>query len=172
MEAYGLTRLATLDGLAEEEVIRACSTRIRRSHRLRSYGPAISVVFEAADRTVRDHPNKGSGQGIPRSGGLFGRNKEPTYDFDAEGADDERTPLVGTVRTPRRYARRITSSNGGASIDEYYGVRRESRCRKLGGAVLGVCIFAVVILSAVAFLVMSNRPMYDVYLGTDRERLG
>lgn len=110
-------------------------------------------------------PLPGSGQGTPRStGGLFGRNKEPSYDFDAEGADDERTPLVGTVRTPRRYPRRLNSSNGAPSIDEYYGVRRESRCRKLGGAVLGICIFAVVILSAVAFLVMSNRPMYDVHI--------
>ena len=112
-------------------------------------------------------PQQASGQGTPRStGGLFGRNKEPSYDFDAEGAaDDERTPLVGTVRTPRRYPRRINSSNtGSGSIDEYYGVRRQSRCRRLGGAVLGICIFAVVVLSAIAFLVLSNRPMYDVQL--------
>lgn len=109
-------------------------------------------------------PQQGSGLGTPRSGGgLFGRNKEPSYDFDAEGADDERTPLVGTVRTPRRSARRANDSNP-ASIDEYYGVRRESRCRKLGGAVLGICILAVVVLSAIAFLVMSNRPMNDVHL--------
>lgn len=96
-----------------------------------------------------------------RSSGLFGKKKEPSFDFDAEGGDDERTPLVGTIRTPRsgRLPRRMNSS---PSIDEYYGVRRQSRCGRFGGCLLGLVVFTAVILSAVAFLVMSNRPMYEV----------
>lgn len=96
-----------------------------------------------------------------RASGLFGRKQEPSFDFDAEGGDDERTPLVGTVRTARngRLPRRISHAN---SIDEYYGVRRTSRCGRFGGCMLGFVVFAAVVLSAIAFLVMSNRPMYDV----------
>ncbi|KAK3706178.1 Vacuolar inheritance and morphology protein [Vermiconidia calcicola] len=99
-----------------------------------------------------------------RSSGLFGKKQEPSsFDFDAEGGDDERTPLMGTVRTPRggRLPRRITNTSN-HSIDEYYGVRRQPRCGRFGGCLLGFIVFAAVILSAVAFLVMSNRPMYDV----------
>ena len=99
-----------------------------------------------------------------RSSGLFGKKQEPSsFDFDAEGGDDERTPLMGTVRTPRgaRLPRRITNTSN-HSIDEYYGVRRQPRCGRFGGCLLGFIVFAAVILSAVAFLVMSNRPMYEV----------
>lgn len=109
----------------------------------------------------RDSPRSYQQQ---RSIGLFaGKKQEPSFDMDADGADDERTPLFGTVRTPRsgRLPRRINSSSG-HSIDEYYGVRRHSRCGRVGGCVLGLVVFAAVILSALAFLVMSNRPMYDV----------
>lgn len=100
-----------------------------------------------------------------RTSGLFGKKTEPSYDFDAEGDDDERTPLVGTVRTPRngRLPRRI-SARSANEIDSYYGVRRHSRCGRFGGCMLGFVVFAAVILSAVAFLVMSNRPMYDVQI--------
>ncbi|KAK5168978.1 Vacuolar inheritance and morphology protein [Saxophila tyrrhenica] len=97
-----------------------------------------------------------------RMSGLFGKKQEPSsFDFDAEGGDDERTPLVGTVRTPRngRLPRRI-SSHG--AIDPYYGVRRHSRFGRFGGCMLGFVVFAAAILSAIAFLVMSNRPMYEV----------
>lgn len=98
-----------------------------------------------------------------RMSGLFGRKQEPSFDFDAEGGDDERTPLVGTVRTPRngRLPRRIGSQNGNV-IDEYYGVRRQPRFGRFSGCMLGFVVFAAAILSAIAFLVMSNRPLNNV----------
>ena len=100
--------------------------------------------------------NKGSGL-------LFGRKKDSSYDFDGEIGDDERTPLIGSVRTPRsaRYPRRMGSSNAN-SIDEYYGVRRHSRFGKCGGFFIGVLVIGATFLTAIAFLVMSNRAMYDV----------
>ncbi|KAK0875038.1 Vacuolar inheritance and morphology protein [Friedmanniomyces endolithicus] len=99
-----------------------------------------------------------------RPSGLFSGRKTEQWDFDGEGADDERTPLVGTVRTPRGVARhrRLESGDTVQTIDEYYGVRREPRFGRFGGCLLGLCVLTAVILSAVAFLVMSNRPMYDV----------
>ncbi|KAK0271106.1 Vacuolar inheritance and morphology protein [Friedmanniomyces endolithicus] len=99
-----------------------------------------------------------------RPSGLFSGRKTEQWDFDGEGADDERTPLVGTVRTARGVARhrRLESGDTVQTIDEYYGVRREPRFGRFGGCLLGLCVLTAVILSAVAFLVMSNRPMYNV----------
>ncbi|KAI7360891.1 hypothetical protein KC354_g8506 [Hortaea werneckii] len=106
---------------------------------------------------------------------LFGgasRNQENSYDFDGEGADDERTPLVGTVRhTSRGSALRgphgRIQSGSVRSIDEFYSpsdARRRRRlcCGGFGGCVLGFAVVIAVLLSAVGFLIMSNRPMYDV----------
>ncbi|KAI6840562.1 hypothetical protein KC342_g2809 [Hortaea werneckii] len=106
---------------------------------------------------------------------LFGgasRKQENSYDFDGEGADDERTPLVGTVRhTSRGSALRgphgRIQSGSVRSIDEFYSpsdARRRRRlcCGGFGGCVLGFAVVIAVLLSAVGFLIMSNRPMYDV----------
>ena len=113
--------------------------------------------------TRRSRPNSprtpNDGQPI-RSSGLFGRKNETSYDMYADGDVDERAPLVGTVRTPRSRAPRRRESD--YSIDEYYGVRRYSRCGKHGSTVMVVVLIAAVLLSAVGFLVMSNRPMYDL----------
>jgi hypothetical protein len=94
-----------------------------------------------------------------------GRRKDNSFDFDGEGADDERTPLMGTVRTPRSSRHGHSNLHSGAnSIDEYYSVRQRSRCGRLGGCMFGLAVFVAVVLSAVAFLVMSNRPMYDLQI--------
>ena len=47
-------------------------------------------------------------------------------------------------------------------MDDYYSNRQRSRCGRLGGCMFGFAVFVAVVLSAVAFLVMSNRPMYDL----------
>lgn len=99
---------------------------------------------------------------------VFGRKKDAGFELDAEGADDERTPLMGTIRAQRsaRHGSRANAGGGGSSrassIDEFYGVRSHGRCGKLGGCLLGVLVFAIVVLSTVAFLVVSNRPLTDV----------
>ncbi|KAK5135764.1 hypothetical protein LTR08_004750 [Meristemomyces frigidus] len=101
-----------------------------------------------------------------RPSGLFGRKQEHSFDFDGEGADDERTPLVGTIRTPRSGTRSSRRNPSGSvrSIDEYYGVEEHSRCGRFGGCMLGLFVLIVVILSAIAFFFMSNRPMYGVQI--------
>ncbi|KXL47799.1 hypothetical protein M433DRAFT_60344 [Acidomyces richmondensis BFW] len=95
--------------------------------------------------------------------GLFGR-KEQSFDFDAEGADDERTPLIGTVRAPRsaRHARRLHTDNTVRNMDDHYRTQPRSRWSRFNGCLLGFFVIIAVVLSAVAFLAMSNRPMYDV----------
>lgn len=159
-----------------------------RSHQPRHYGrfgrggshasmfdPDSPFTQASKLRTSHLHPRH-SRPSSPRSpqsmnvnsrspaGGLFsGRKNGTSFDFDAEGADDERTPLVGSVRARRsgRMPSSRVNSGSARSIDEYYGVRRRSRCGRFSGCVLGSIVFAMVMISAVAFLVMSNRPMYD-----------
>ncbi|GAB7324668.1 hypothetical protein MBLNU13_g08542t2 [Cladosporium sp. NU13] len=103
--------------------------------------------------------NRASGPAL-----FSGRRKDNSFDFDGEGADDERTPLMGTVRTPRssRHGHSHLHSSAGNSMDDYYSNRQRSRCGRLGGCMFGFAVFVAVVLSAVAFLVMSNRPMYDL----------
>ncbi|KAK3672195.1 Vacuolar inheritance and morphology protein [Recurvomyces mirabilis] len=104
--------------------------------------------------------------GQQRPSALFnGHKAEHSFDFDGEGADDERTPLVGTVRATRNRGHARNLSDSVRSIDEYYSIRSQrSWCGRLGGCVIGICVFLAVILSAVAFLIMSNRPLYEVQI--------
>ena len=51
------------------------------------------------------------------------------YDFDGEGADDERTPLVGTVR-----ARRSRRAAGRGMYDDFYPSREPGFCSRFAGA--------------------------------------
>lgn len=112
--------------------------------------------------TSRPGTPKSGQSGQYRPSGLFGqKNDLSQYDFEGEGADDERTPLVGTVRTSRsgRNPRRFHSESM-HSID-YYGVQDRSRLSRFGGCLFGFMVFVLVILGAVGFLVMSNKPLYN-----------
>ncbi|KEQ99634.1 hypothetical protein AUEXF2481DRAFT_35550 [Aureobasidium subglaciale EXF-2481] len=103
-----------------------------------------------------------------RPSGLFGkRNDNSQYDFEGEGADDERTPMLGSVRTPRSqrtYGRRYNSDNSMRSID-YYGVREpRSRFSRVGGLVLGLLVVMMVTMGAVGLLVMFNKPLTNFHV--------
>lgn len=81
------------------------------------------------------------------------------YDFDGEGADDERAPLIGTVRTPRnRHLRRGQNR----PYENIYNIQQTSWLGRFGGCLLGSLIVIMVALGAVSFLFMSNRGLYDV----------
>ncbi|KAL1310759.1 hypothetical protein AAFC00_001011 [Neodothiora populina] len=102
---------------------------------------------------------------------LLGRKN----DMDLEGGegDDERTPLVGTVRTlrsSRLHARRYNTDSL-RSHQSYYdsphhahslssGSSSSSRLSRFGGCLFGLVVFILVVLGAVGFLVMSNKPLY------------
>lgn len=97
---------------------------------------------------------------------LSGSKKQEPYDFDAEqNADDERTPLVGTVRTPRRYMQhhRFAGSISQHSVDDYDDNRGRWCCSgRLGACLLTTLVVIMVIISAMGFVFASNRPLYDV----------
>jgi hypothetical protein len=99
---------------------------------------------------------------------LFGRKTDNSqYDFEGEGADDERTPMLGSVRTPRsqrNYGRRLNSDNSMRSID-YYGVREpRSRFSRVGGFILGLLVVMMVTMGAVGLLVMFNKPLTNFHV--------
>ncbi|PNS17512.1 Vacuolar segregation protein 7 [Sphaceloma murrayae] len=81
------------------------------------------------------------------------------YDFDDAGDDgsDERTPLVGTVRTPRRYQRRREREQSGI-----YNLRQNGMGGRWGGCVLGFVFVLFVIVGAVGMLFMSNKALEEV----------
>ncbi|KAF4548893.1 Vacuolar segregation subunit 7-like protein [Elsinoe fawcettii] len=82
------------------------------------------------------------------------------YDFDDAGEEgsDERTPLVGTVRTPRRYQRRRERHDAGG----IYNLRNEGWLGRFGGCFLGLFVVMLVIAGAVGVLFMSNRSLEEV----------
>lgn len=101
---------------------------------------------------------------------LFGKRND--LDIEGEG-DDERTPLVGTVRTPRsarlhgrRYATDSLRSNPSYYDSPHHAhslssrSSSSSRLSRFGGFLFGLVIFILVVLGAVGFLVMSNKPLY------------
>ncbi|WPH00500.1 Hypothetical protein R9X50_00332900 [Acrodontium crateriforme] len=112
------------------------------------------------------HSFQNQQQRAPGDQGIFGRKAEQSFDFDGEGADDERTPLVGSVRTARGGRnRRLHSSGGPRAMDEFYVVHQRSKFSGfVRGCLLGVSVLIGVIICAILFLVFWNRPLYDVHV--------
>ncbi|KAL2802420.1 vacuolar segregation subunit 7-domain-containing protein [Aspergillus granulosus] len=103
----------------------------------------------------RTNPNYRTINSYKKAGEVYG------YDFDAEGADDERTPLVGSPRQTRsRGARRPNS----ASIRqmEYMQQRHRSCVSRYGACVLISLLFFLLVSGGVSFLVAITKPLVDV----------
>ncbi|KAF2862222.1 hypothetical protein K470DRAFT_213418 [Piedraia hortae CBS 480.64] len=114
--------------------------------------------FTQATKSRSTHTLRPSRPPSPRSPSgqqrvsLFSR-KDNLFDFDPEACDDERTPLVGSIRSPRGLGRTHRT---------HYERHPRSRFRRFGGCLLGACVLMAVVLSTVAFLALSNRPLSDV----------
>ncbi|KAI2787845.1 hypothetical protein POX_f08223 [Penicillium oxalicum] len=103
---------------------------------------------------TRSSPNYKS-TGSKRAGDL--------YDFDAEGADDERTPLVGSTRTSRsRHGRRP----GSASLRQMeYMAQRERGClSRYGSCVIFLLIMLLVAGGAASFITAATKTLVDVQI--------
>ncbi|EED21831.1 phospholipid metabolism enzyme regulator, putative [Talaromyces stipitatus ATCC 10500] len=103
----------------------------------------------------RSHPN------YRTLGGPKSMSDEYTDDFDADGADDERTPLVSSVRMSRnRNGRRP----GSASMRqmEYLENRQRSCFSRYGGCVIATFLIVILIGGAATFLAALMRPLLDV----------
>jgi len=129
-----------------------------------------STTLSVSERAPsRPGTPRSTASGQHRPSGLFGKkNDNSQYDFEGGAADDERTPMLGSVRTPRNsqrnYGRRFNSDNSMRSID-YYGVREpRSRFSRVGGFILGLLVVMMVTMGAVGLLVMFNKPLTNFHV--------
>ena len=90
------------------------------------------------------------------------KNGEVPFDIDVEGADDERTPLIGTVRTPRNRAYRQRPGSASLRQIDYYQNRRRSWLARFAGCIVVTIMFALVVVGAVGFLFATTKPLYEV----------
>lgn len=108
-------------------------------------------------------PRSAPAGGANRGSGPWSRKGDLSqYDFEGEGADDERAPLVGSVRASRggRHVRRYDSS--GRPVEGIYNIRQSSWLGRFGGCMLGFIVVILIIAGASGFLFMSNKTMYEV----------
>jgi hypothetical protein len=84
-------------------------------------------------------------------------------DLDGDGADDERTPLVGSGRGPRsRNGRRPNSAS--LRQMEYLEHRQRSCFSRYGGCVIAAFLVLLLIGGAATFLVALTKPLLDVHV--------
>lgn len=83
-----------------------------------------------------------------------------SYDLEGEGADDERTPLIGSVRSGRNRRRPLPGS-----VRHMYSEDRDHRCcgRVTAFTSLG-SLLAILMIAIVVILVMCSKPLDEVYV--------
>ena len=87
-------------------------------------------------------------------------NAVTIYDLEADAADDERTPLVGSTRSARnRCNRRPIPRNYGSD-----GINRRSSCRRIPGCLFLGGLIGFLIAVVVVALVMVSKPLMDVHV--------
>ena len=82
-----------------------------------------------------------------------------SYDLEGEGADDERTPLVGTNRIGRNRRRPIPGS-----VRAMYITKQRSGCGRVTAFVALGSILAALIAAIVVILIMCSKPLVDVHI--------
>ncbi|ODM20547.1 hypothetical protein SI65_03600 [Aspergillus cristatus] len=92
-----------------------------------------------------------------KAGDMYG------YDYDAEGADDERTPLVGSPRMPRsRHGGRRPNS---ASVRQMeYMHRRRGYMSRYGLCAAIFLLLFLIIGGATSFIVAITKPLREVHV--------
>ncbi|KAL4979982.1 vacuolar segregation subunit 7-domain-containing protein [Aspergillus desertorum] len=83
------------------------------------------------------------------------------YDFDAEGADDERTPLVGSPRQTRSRGGRRPNSASLRQM-EYMQQRHRSCISRYGACFLISLLFLLLVGGGTSFIVAITKPLLDV----------
>ncbi|KAL8726895.1 MAG: hypothetical protein Q9181_005893 [Wetmoreana brouardii] len=89
------------------------------------------------------------------------KNVEPlSYDLEGEGADDERTPLIGTVRSGRSRVNRRAASTRNSYLLE--NEKRRRTCRTVTVCTSLVTLMTALIAAVVILIVMCSKPLIDV----------
>ena len=124
--------------------------------------PSVAKSYRTMNSSLRTsrpssprNPQTGRLSAVPIKG-----NAGTVYDLEAEAADDERTPLVGTTRSNRnRHTRRPGSRN--YVMD---GVDRSSYCRRLTSYICLGGLMGFLIATVIIVIVMVSKPLMDVHI--------
>ena len=84
-----------------------------------------------------------------------------SYDLDVEGADDERTPLMGSVRVSRSRAHR-TPGSASQRQAEYNESRHRNWLTRFAGCLVLTILIILVISGAMGFLFATTKALYGV----------
>ncbi|KAL9128409.1 MAG: hypothetical protein Q9217_002900 [Psora testacea] len=118
---------------------------------------AISHLNQISPR--HNHPK--SPHALRVSGNPRKSEEVLSYDLEGEGADDERTPLVGSIRTGRNRRRPLPGS-----VRHMYAIEdRDHRfCGRVTAFTSLASILALLIAAIVTILVLCAKPLLDVYV--------
>ncbi|KAF2267490.1 hypothetical protein CC78DRAFT_530869 [Lojkania enalia] len=107
--------------------------------------------------------NMGNGNGNG-NGNQLKRGEYSSYDIDAENAaDDERTPLVQSMRSPR--VRTPRQRNGQASRQQDRRHRRNGGwCRRFAGCLVLAILVLVLVFMAVGLVFATTKPLSNVQI--------
>jgi hypothetical protein len=128
--------------------------------------PFTQANKASSPRTSVGNMNKSPRPNSPRTAGgrLSGSPKKTdlySYDLEGEAADDERTPLVGSVRVNRsRHTRRPFSSSSRRS--DHRAQQERSWCSRYGACIIVTLLLLVLCIGAGTFVMALNRPLVDV----------
>ena len=82
------------------------------------------------------------------------------YDLEGEGADDERTPLVNSIRSGRNRRRPLPGS-----VRQIYSEDRDHRwCGRITAFTSLGSLLAILIAAIVVILIMCSKPLVDVHV--------
>ncbi|KAL2834489.1 putative phospholipid metabolism enzyme regulator [Aspergillus cavernicola] len=84
------------------------------------------------------------------------------YDFDAEGADDERTPLVGSPRQTRSRGGRRPNSASLRQMEYMQQQRHRSCLSQYGACAVISLLFILLVGGGTSFIVAITKPLLDV----------
>lgn len=122
--------------------------------------PLRSAVSNVAQLSSR--PSSPRSPHVLRVPGSGKRPKESlVYDLEGEGADDERTPLIGSTRSGRNRVRRPLS---GSSRRSYTTEKEHRFCRRVTAYVSLGTLLALLVAAVVAVLILCSQPLRSVYV--------
>ncbi|MCJ1399243.1 hypothetical protein MMC11_002445 [Xylographa trunciseda] len=97
---------------------------------------------------------------LMRASGFSKSNIPLAYDLEGEGADDERMPLVGSVRSGRTRNSRRPPIRSDARDD----VQTTGFCRRLSGCIALAIVVGLLVAAIVVALVLCSKPLFEVHI--------
>ena len=87
-------------------------------------------------------------------------NAPISYDLEGEGADDERAPLIGSIRAGRtRNSRRPLTNH-----DNYENIKGNGLCKRISSCLVLGGVVGLLIASIIIGLVMCSEPLIEVHV--------